>query len=186
MSDSTISCLDWFIATVSSLDVGLAAAVVAAAAAAYQIRQSRRSSQRQAAFDHLRRISGYVQQIVRWPDVSRIQEEILEFYDGAGDPLSHEAGEYMALLSELDLLAFASERGAADRRIERAYTRSLFHRNVVTPTFIREYHARCGNELPYRHLLGRLKNALFVEDHPRLARIPFAWRLHGWFSEQDG
>lgn len=186
MVDSITAFLVRFFATVSAIDIGLAAAVVAAVAAAYQIRQSRRTSQRQAAFDHLRRISGYVHKIVRWPDVHRIQQEILQFYDGGADPLSDEAGEYMTLLSELDLLAFSSERRAADRKIERAYTRSLFHQNVVTPAFIREYHRCCGNELPYRHLLARLDQTLFRAEHPRLALIPFGRRLHDRVGGQDG
>lgn len=162
----TLDALGW--ATVGAA----LAAVLAAGAAILQVTQGRAHFRRQATFDHLRRISDHVGRWVQWPDVSEIQETVLRYYCGEADSLSDHACEYLALLTELDLLAFASSRRMASRSIVRAYTRTIYHDDVVTPRFLREYQTACGSELPFRFLLNRLDEAAWAERHPWLQHFP--------------
>lgn len=153
------------------------AAVIAAGAAILEVAQGRAHFRRQATFDHLRRISDHVGRWVQWPDVGEIQETVLRYYCGEAESLNDHACEYLALLAELDLLAFASNRRMASRSIVRAYTRSIYHDDVVTPQFLREYQAACGSDLPYRFLLNHLNEAALSDRHPWLQHFPPARRI---------
>lgn len=145
--------------------VAALAAVAAVGVGVYQLHVQRRHSREQTAFEHLRRISGFVRNIVRWDPIPTIQEEIIKRYDWGGDDLSEDACDYMSLLTELDLLAFAAEIGAADQKVVREYTRTMYHEDVVSVTFIKEFHRCCGEENSYKYLLRRLTSNLQQGDN---------------------
>lgn len=140
------------------------AAIGAVAVAVSQLWQQRVHTRDQAAFEHLRRISGFVRDIVRWDPIPQIQKEIINFYEGAGESLSEDARDYMSLLTELDLLAFAAERGVADQEVVTEYTKTMYQENVVSTSFIKEFHRCCGEENSYKYLLRRLTSNLQEGD----------------------
>lgn len=137
-----------------------AAAIGALIVAVWQLRVQREHARQQTAFEHLRRISGFVRNVVRWDPISVLQSEIIAFYGGGSDPLSDDACDYMALLTELDLMAFAAAIGAADRDVVNQYTKTMYHENVVSIAFLQDYHRCCEEEDSYRFLLARLETAI--------------------------
>lgn len=169
MVDLGLTALGW--ATIAAA----LGAVVAAAVAILQVRQGRVHFRRQATFAHLRRISDQVGKWVRWPNVQAIQREILDYYRHQSDPdedLAEHGSDYLALLTELDLLAFASERNLADAKIVREYTQTIYHDDLVSRSFLHEYQQACGSELPYRFLLRRLEALAWAEQYPVVSKFP--------------
>lgn len=141
----------------------IVAAIAAAGGAVFaglQVWTSTKQARATTAFRHLERISDRVEQFVGF-DVGAIQDEILRHYGHATGAagLGAPARQYLALLTDLDLFAYAAQSGAASSRIEQGYMHSMYSGGIVTPAFIREYHDCCKLDTPYRHLLTRLEQA---------------------------
>lgn len=151
---AVVDAVNW---STSGTVVAAFAAIAAVIVAVWQLKVQRDHARQQTAFEHLRRISEYVRNIVRWDPIQSLQREVLQFYGGGSASLSVEASDYMALLTELDLLAYAADIGAADEDVVAQYTRTMYHEGVVSAQFLHEFHVCCGEDDSYQFLLARLE-----------------------------
>jgi hypothetical protein len=135
-----------------------AAAVVAALVAAFQIHISRRDANRRATFEHLREVEVRLLAAQSF-EASSAQAELIRYYEGGlTDDLSGGAKAHMALLTSLDLIAFARSQRIIDIKVADEYLKTLVNPKVIPLTFLSQLQAAIGDVCVFEHLAQYLKD----------------------------
>lgn len=138
--------------------VGTVGAALAAAAALWL---TQRDSKRRATFEHLREINQRMQALDA-VDVPEVQTGLLRYFRHHSDDYPKAGRAYLSLLDALELLAFAIEKKAVDRRIATEYAHTLLLGHMAPYIFLHDFQNACGDPYVYRHLL-RLVGKLGIE-----------------------
>ncbi len=123
----------------------------AALAAAATIWFAQRDSRRRATFEQLREINIRLQALGGY-EMADVQRELLRYYGHHRGDLPAGGRLYMDLLDSLELLAFAVEEKAVDRRIAIQYVRTILLSPMTPYVFLLDLQRCCGDENVYGHL----------------------------------
>ena len=140
----------------SALFAGAATSV-----AAYQVWSGRADARRQAAFTHIREVEARLQRV--WHiSVKDARRDILSFYQGEAESLSDRGADYMAYLSALDLLLFASQTKSAEPAVIATWLRGTLRRDDELLQFVSDMQQACGDPSCYEYVwqhLNRVRRA---------------------------
>lgn len=125
---------------------------VSAVFAAVALWQSSSRTQLSETFQHLRDVNTALAGLGA-VDASAVQQAGLAYTSRETDAVPDKWTEYQALLDTLELLAFAAEQRAVNRRIASTYLRSILGGHLVPAPFLRDYQHAARNHACYEALL---------------------------------
>lgn len=123
----------------------------AAIAAAATIWVAQRDSRRRATFEQLREINVRLQALGGY-EIADVQRELLRYYGHNRDDLPPGGRLYLDLLDSLELLAFAVEERAVDKRIAVQYVCTILLSPMTPYVFLLDLQRCCGDGNVYGHL----------------------------------
>ncbi|MBB4635225.1 hypothetical protein [Longimicrobium terrae] len=125
---------------------------VSAVFAAVALWQSSSRTQLSETFQHLRDVNTALAGLGA-ADAPVLQAAALAYTRHETDAVPERWTEYQALLDTLELLAFAVEQRAVNRRVASSYLRSILGGHLVPAQFLRDYQRAARNPHCYEALL---------------------------------
>lgn len=129
---------------------------LAAFAAIWQVRVQVRQSRRHTTFVHIRQVAERLHKL-SGRDARPYRAELLALYRSEKSDLSEEAGSFLALLDEVDLLALAHKYHVVDRSLVLEYFKSLLRDPYfLSEAFIKELQVAVKDPTIYEHTIHLL------------------------------